>query len=431
MDNWRDLGNVSLADFRAELDRLDSPMLDEAETIHEAARPHSALCLAMMWVEQKYATLSSIPTSFRNPLSLAKPDGTPEDGDDRWERFESWTEGVRGWRERITSPDYKPSNPGVYARTTTLEDLIGVFAPPSENLTGRYVDQVRERMAAVGGDTPLPRAKPKILLTRGHGTTGDTGAVFENQIEEEHNKRIVPALALALRGAGYDVTTFPENPVQDVPGDLDTEGMFANQWMARTSGDKVMIDCHLELSPNQGIFAIIPDGEGLITGANVAQLPHDTWNNNVGDRKLGKFFVEEISRRTGLPVRQNGVREPGLMDESQTFVGQGGGGAHLPSRLAMFAYTSPFCDSAHRLVVEFGNLVHDGAFFGAADFPNRVGQAAIAALAHVFGDSGGGEKPGWEPGWHARKPPRRRFRRSCLRLGKRTSRYRPSRSSAA
>src|SRR5215218_3084522 len=204
MDNWRDLGNVPLADFRAELERLASPMAGEAKAIHEAARPHSALCLAMMWVEQKYATLSSIPTSFRNPLSLAKPDGTPEDGDDRWERYESWAAGTKAWRERITSPDYKPSDPGVYARTTTLEELIRAYAPPSENLTGRYIDQVRERMAAVGGDTPVPRSKPKILLTRGHGTTGDTGAVFENQIEEEHNKRIVPALALALRGAGYD-----------------------------------------------------------------------------------------------------------------------------------------------------------------------------------------------------------------------------------
>jgi hypothetical protein len=74
------------------------------------------------------------------------------------------------------------------------------------------------------------------------------------------------------------------------------------------------------------------------------------------------------------------------MDETQTFVGQGGGGAHAPSRLAMFAYTSPFCDSTHRLVVEFGNLTHDAAFFGAPDFPARVGQAAIAALARVFPD---------------------------------------------
>jgi hypothetical protein len=165
MDNWRHLGDVPRSAFRSEFARLGSPMLDEADAIHEAARPHSALCLAMMWVEQKFATLSSIPTAFHNPLSLARPDGSPADGDDRWERYDSWADGVRAWRERITSTTYKPSNPGVYARTTTLEDLIEVYAPPSENDSGRYVRQVRERLAAVQGETPDPE----------HEETGESG----------------------------------------------------------------------------------------------------------------------------------------------------------------------------------------------------------------------------------------------------------------
>lgn len=386
MSNWRDLGDVPRSAFREEFARLGSPMLADADAVHAAARPHSALCLAMLWVEQKYATLSSIPTSFRNPLSLAKPDGTPEDGDDRWERYPTWAAGVTGWRERITSLTYKPSNPGVYARTVTIEELVEVYAPRSENPTERYIDQLRERLAAIPREPAMPTAKPTILLTRGHGTTGDTGAPGE----EDQNKRIVPALAGALRAAGYDVTTFPENPVHDVPGTLDDEGIFANQWMARTPGAKVMIDCHLELSPARGVFAIIADGTNLVTAAPVVQLPHDTWENNAGDRALGKAFVEEINRLTGLPIRQNGVREPGLMHESQTWVGQGSGGVHLPSRLAMFGYTSSFCDSTHRLVVEFGNLQFDQDFFTAAAFPAEVGQAVVAALARVFGENGGG-----------------------------------------
>ena len=165
MDNWRDLGDVPRSTFRSEFARLGSPMLDEADAIHDVARPHSALCLAMIWVEQKYATFSSIPTLFHNPLSLARPNGTPADGDDRWERYDTWAAGTKAWRERITSPDYKPSNPGVYARTTTLEDLIGAYAPPSENLTGRYVDQVRERMAAIRAESPNPAT----------GETGENG----------------------------------------------------------------------------------------------------------------------------------------------------------------------------------------------------------------------------------------------------------------
>lgn len=144
MSNWRDLGDVDVAAYRSEFARLYSPMAAEADAIHAAAGPHSALCLAMLWVEQKYATLSSIPVAFHNPLSLAKPAGTPADGDGRWERYGSWAEGVRAWRERITSPTYKG---GVYARTVTLADLVAVYAPPSENDSGRYLRQLEERMA--------------------------------------------------------------------------------------------------------------------------------------------------------------------------------------------------------------------------------------------------------------------------------------------
>jgi hypothetical protein len=228
-------------------------------------------------------------------------------------------------------------------------------------------------------------SKPSILITRGHGTTGDTGAFAGNISEEAHNKRIVPTIAHMLRTAGYTVTTFPADPTQDAPGTLDDEGLFAHNWMAALGGaDGVMIDCHLESSSASGIFAIVPNLAHLITGAGVPQLPQDQWANNVGDRKLGKAICEEINLRTGIPIRTGFVREPGLMSEDMTFVGTGGGGAHLPSRLAMFGYTSPFCDSVYRLVVEFGTLQHDAAFFTRADFPARCGEGIVAAFGRVF-----------------------------------------------
>ena len=76
MDTWRTLGDTTLETYRAEFARIGSPMLGDAAAIHTAARPHSALALAMMFHEKKYDTVTdTIPASFRNPLAVAKPDG--------------------------------------------------------------------------------------------------------------------------------------------------------------------------------------------------------------------------------------------------------------------------------------------------------------------------------------------------------------------
>jgi hypothetical protein len=141
--DWRTYGDVPLDTFRAELARVNSPMLPDAEAIWNAARPHSALALAMMWVEQKYATYgaSPIPSDFYNPLSLANPNGSALDGINRWERYWSYAEGVQAWKDRITSPTYKD---GIYAGTVTLADLVRIYAPPHDaNDTNLYVDTVQ------------------------------------------------------------------------------------------------------------------------------------------------------------------------------------------------------------------------------------------------------------------------------------------------
>ncbi len=149
--NWRDYGDTTLEAFVSEFGKVNSPMLGEVEAVYEAARPHSRLMLAMAWMEQKYATNSSIPTKYHNPLSLALPAGTPADGDDRWVRYPDFAAGVAAWKARILSPTYKD---GVYARTVTLADLIRVYAPPSENDTNHYVDTVLAKMGTfpVRGD---------------------------------------------------------------------------------------------------------------------------------------------------------------------------------------------------------------------------------------------------------------------------------------
>ena len=51
MTNFRSYGDMPLADFRAELARMNSPMLAEAEAIYAAVKGHSRLFLAMAFHE--------------------------------------------------------------------------------------------------------------------------------------------------------------------------------------------------------------------------------------------------------------------------------------------------------------------------------------------------------------------------------------------
>jgi hypothetical protein len=384
--NWREMGDVPLEAFEAEFRRHNSPMLGEAKAIWEATRPHSALALGMLFVEQKYHTFPSvIPKDFLNPFSQTRPGATSADGVNRWQRFSSYEQAAQFWKNRLTSPT------GPYKDTETLLDLINVYAPAFDgNRPVSYVQQIEQTIARVGGETggPAVAEKPKILLTRGHGTMGDTGATAAGHDEEVHNRRIVTAVAKVLRENGWIVTTFPDPPDFEAAGTLDTEGAFARDWMARLGGSPgVMIDCHLESSAAEGIFAVVPNLAHLVTGAAARQDPNDQWANNVGDRALGKHICQEINALTGLPIRTAWVREPGLMSEDMTWVGQGGGGAYAPSRLAMFGYTSPYCAHVYRLIVEFGALQSDSEYFTRADFPLKCGQGVLNALRKTFGVS--------------------------------------------
>lgn len=140
--DWRSYADTTLETYIAEFTRVGSPMLGEAQAIWDAARPHSRLALAMLFMEGKYETLHDIPASYHNPFSLAKPMGGV--GLDRWMQYSSFAQGTQAWRERITSPTY---GNGIYARTGTLAELIHVFAPGRDNNNeALYVDTVLAKM---------------------------------------------------------------------------------------------------------------------------------------------------------------------------------------------------------------------------------------------------------------------------------------------
>lgn len=144
--DWRGIGDTTAAEFEWAFREYGSAMTAEAEACHAAASPHSAVLLFISWKEQKHATWkkSPIPAEFKNPLSLAKPEGGK--GVDRWERFGSYAECFEAARKRITSATYKG---GVYAETRTFAELIEVYAPRSENDTALYIRQGEEMIAAM------------------------------------------------------------------------------------------------------------------------------------------------------------------------------------------------------------------------------------------------------------------------------------------
>lgn len=184
---WRTLSDVPHATWQAVIRAAGGP--DELATVgYAAARPHSALLLGMMGVESRWATTERLnKLANKNPLNLKmplRPDGTRSPG---FMAFGSWAAGVKAARERITSDTY---GGGVYARTTTLAELIHVFAPASDNNNEqRYV---RDVTAYVGswpreeepdvldgiefGAVPHPDYENRIIPSSDNSAWNDLGA---------------------------------------------------------------------------------------------------------------------------------------------------------------------------------------------------------------------------------------------------------------
>ncbi|RJO63697.1 MAG: N-acetylmuramoyl-L-alanine amidase [Myxococcales bacterium] len=137
MMNWRDVGNVPYDRWQRAIAAVNGPAGLQSPAAYDAALPHTALCLAMLRVESQYGTafFRNRPQN-RNPLNLRPPDG------DGYLAFASWVAGVHAWRNRLTSATYKG---GIYARTVTLDDLVAVYAPKSDdNDPVAYADMIRD-----------------------------------------------------------------------------------------------------------------------------------------------------------------------------------------------------------------------------------------------------------------------------------------------
>lgn len=130
--NWRDIGDVPLDTWARTLEAVGSPMMPYARDTWQAARPHAAICLAMLSAESRFGTRYNRNTGLNlNPLNLRPRGGAG------FQAFASFAACVAEWRARISDPAY------AYATTVTLADLVNVYAPRSENDTGAYVRTVQ------------------------------------------------------------------------------------------------------------------------------------------------------------------------------------------------------------------------------------------------------------------------------------------------
>lgn len=383
---WRQVQRVSAERWRKVVERYGGPAELAGPEAYAAAGPWPSLALAMLVVESKCGTaFNRNRPANKNPLNLRPPGGVG------YLAFPRWTEGVRMWYLRLSHPTYKD---GVYTRTETLAELVHVYAPASDdNDEAAYVATIRELWRSWGVEEELdtqPR-KPAVLHIAGHRSTGDPGNPEEKAFTDDLAREADKAFGLAGFVSKWLQAEVDGDSLPDMTeGGLDRVSALAAQWVAATPGPVVVLDWHLEGAPAPGCFAIVPDVEGLGTAIAGGAPAADTWEANRLDQAVGRAFVAELAKRTGLTLRQ-GIREPGLMDEDQTGVAQQYG-----ARLATFAYTAPYQARAVRLVLECGNhtVQPDRSIIFGPGFAAKAAAAAVAAVTKAYGlSSGSGYAP--------------------------------------
>lgn len=159
MTEWRKSGQISYDKWAAVVDQFDSPLRFEGKAAYNAAKDLSALILAIGIRESQLGTDFNLNRpENQNLLNLRPPlkaDGTRDPG---YMAFPSWTDGIKAAYARITSKTY---GNGIYADTTSIEELISVFAPPNDNNdTDAYIDFVETTInnwnpTAPSGEPPV------------------------------------------------------------------------------------------------------------------------------------------------------------------------------------------------------------------------------------------------------------------------------------
>lgn len=362
---YRDIGDTTAEVYAVEFERVNSPMCAEASAIHAAASPHSALFLAMAWIENKYATTGIIiKPEHHNPVSLRPwredPNGMPPgavglttapDGG-QFLRFENWAACVREWKRRLfDDPGYKG---GIYTAASTLGDMLNTYAPPSDvhPVTGlpnediAYAEKVGTLLGrfaqAEGGEAPVATNRHIYAISMGHRNDHKGGARGEFDWTPGASR----ALADALRAVGATVYIVHEHDGDNDPNfthrGLDSIGHIVCDIDRQYGPLTAYLSMHYNGGAAAGFHAIFPDGWD--DGDTKADNPRDVATAKaICERVLGTKTVRALGWTSECP---------GVMSEHESGAVSGQRGY----RLAEMRSSKGVRAHAVRIILEAGSI---------------------------------------------------------------------------
>ena len=211
----------------------------------------------------------------------------------------------------------------------------------------------------------------RVLLVQGHRNTSGG-----NPAEAAITPIAARAIQQALQAAGHTADML-QNEHNWFAGSLDAVAREVVRRHEAAAYD-LMLDIHFEGDANntRGVFAIVPDGDGLRTVS--PYRGSDAWSSNTLDQSYAEAIAQEVSTATGLGLRRRGVKLPGVMSERQTGVGGKG------YRLAMFGYTASVRHRLVRLVLELGNIRGDDAIIRSPGFYQKAAKGVVNGINRVL-----------------------------------------------
>ena len=128
--------SISIVEVGRILERVNSPMLPYAEDVYDYGVQYGidpVFALAFWMKESREASDGSVAATDHNPGYTQGLNSDPHCG--RWACWPTWPEGIEGWFRymRVYFVD---------RGKTTVEVILPIYAPPSENDTGGYISSV-------------------------------------------------------------------------------------------------------------------------------------------------------------------------------------------------------------------------------------------------------------------------------------------------